>query len=633
MDSLDTLLDSVRLPLAFQRHLAAGRWMEALPIAIYCCDLDGKILQFNSRAAALWGRSPKLGDSAERFCGSFRLYRMDGTRLPHDRTPMADVLRTGAPARDLNFVIERPDGASIVALANIEPVFDDAGTLQGALNCLLDITERTHAHEALRAKEAQQHALLNALPAAVYTTDAAGRITFYNEAAATLAGRRPALGRDEWCVSWRLYRPDGTPLPHDQCPMATAIKEQRAIVAAEAVGERPDGRRFPFLAYPTPLFGGDGELVGAINMLVDLTDRKQVENDREILIHELHHRVKNTLAIIQSIAAQTHRRASNPADFVASFSGRLQAVARAHGSLYENAGRGADFGPLAREQVLLDGVENDRISFSGPKVFLNAQQALQVALILHELGTNARKHGSLTVPEGKLALTWTLQTEGGRSLRFHWTESGGPRVKAPAARGFGSILIEHTVRSHGGEASIRYRGSGVVCTFTLPLASNLQGDADAIIARQAMAPDDSPAPSSAGGMLRGMRLLVVEDEPLVAMVIEDALTDAGCDDVKVARSTDDAMRLIKAEAFDAALLDANLGGRPVDEIAAALAFRNTAFAFVTGYGRQSLPLAFQNAAIVGKPFQQREAVEAVARLVGQQRGPDLPGQRREPGRA
>lgn len=128
-----------------------------------------------------------------------------------------------------------------------------------------------------------------------------------------------------------------------------------------------------------------------------------------------------------------------------------------------------------------------------------------------------------------------------------------------------------------------------------------------------------------------MRLLVVEDEPLVAMVIEDALTDAGCDDVKVARSTEEAMRLIKAEAFDAALLDANLGGCPVDEIAAALAFRNTAFAFVTGYGRQSLPLAFRNAAIVGKPFQQREAVEAVARLVARRRCSVRPDQRREAG--
>lgn len=631
MDSLDTPLDSVRLPLSFQRHLASGQWMEALPIAVYCCDLDGRILQFNGRAAALWGRSPRVGDNAERFCGSFKLYRMDGSLLPHDRAPMAEVLRTGVPARDRTVVIERPDGARIVALANIEPVFDDAGTLQGALNCLLDITERTQAHEALRAKEAQQQTLLNALPAAVYTTDAAGRITFCNEAAVALAGRRPQLGSDEWCVSWRLYRPDGTPLPHDQCPMARAIKEQRAIAAAEAVGERPDGRRFPFLAYPTPLFGDDGKLVGAINMLVDITDRKQVENDREILIHELHHRVKNTLAIIQSIAAQTHRRASSPADFVASFSGRLQAVARAHGSLYENSGRGAKFGHLAREQVLLNGVENDRISFSGPEVFLNAQQALQVALILHELGTNARKHGALTVPEGKLALAWTLETEGGRSLRFHWAESGGPRVKAPAARGFGSILIEHTVRSHGGEASIRYRKSGLVCNFTLPLASNIQGDADAIIARQATRSDDSPAPSSAGGVLSGLRLLVVEDEPLIAMVIEDSLTDAGCDDVNVARSTDEAMRLIKAETFDAALLDVNLGGRPVDEIAAALAFRNTAFAFVTGYGRQSLPLAFQTAEIVGKPFQQREAVEAVARLVARRRCSVRPDQRREAG--
>lgn len=125
--------------------------------------------------------------------------------------------------------------------------------------------------------------VLSFLPAAVYTTDAAGRITFYNEAAAALWGCRPELGKSEWCGSWRLYWPDGKPMPHDECPMAMALKEKRAIRGAEAIAERPDGTRVPFLAYPTPLCNESGALVGGINTLVDITERKCAEYSRQRL--------------------------------------------------------------------------------------------------------------------------------------------------------------------------------------------------------------------------------------------------------------------------------------------------------------------------------------------------------------
>jgi two-component system cell cycle sensor histidine kinase PleC len=127
------------------------------------------------------------------------------------------------------------------------------------------------------------------MPVAVYTTDEAGRITFYNEAAAELWGCRPVLGEDHWCGSWRIYLPDGTPLPHDQCPMAIALKENRPIRGCEAIAERPDGTRIPFIPYPTPLRDAEGRLTGAINMLVDITERKRSElalRQRERELHE-----------------------------------------------------------------------------------------------------------------------------------------------------------------------------------------------------------------------------------------------------------------------------------------------------------------------------------------------------------
>ena len=115
------------------------------------------------------------------------------------------------------------------------------------------------------------------LPVAVYSTDAAGRITFYNEAAASLWGRHPKLGEDWWCGSWRLFWPDGTPMGHDKCPMAVTLKTGKAVRGTEAIAERPDGTRYPFLAYPTPLRNDNGQLLGAVNMLVDITERKRDE--------------------------------------------------------------------------------------------------------------------------------------------------------------------------------------------------------------------------------------------------------------------------------------------------------------------------------------------------------------------
>ena len=125
--------------------------------------------------------------------------------------------------------------------------------------------------------------LLDALPAAIYTTDAAGRLTYYNAAAVQLAGRVPKIGSDEWCATWRLYWPDGTPLPHDECPMAVALKTGRPVRGVEAIAERPDGTRVPFMPYPTPLHDATGKIVGAVNMLVDLTERSHAEQARQLL--------------------------------------------------------------------------------------------------------------------------------------------------------------------------------------------------------------------------------------------------------------------------------------------------------------------------------------------------------------
>ncbi|HKM72647.1 MAG TPA: PAS domain S-box protein, partial [Stellaceae bacterium] len=164
----------------------------------------------------------------------------------------------------------------------------------------LTLTERSVGLNGLDEEQASEFGdgrwhfrdLLDALPAAIYTTDAAGRITFFNQAAIEFSGRTPEIGSDQWCVTWRLYWPDGRPMAHDECPMARALKEDRPIRGGEAVAERPDGTRVPFMACPTPLHDASGRLVGAVNMLVDQTAVKEADEARRRLNETLERRVE-----------------------------------------------------------------------------------------------------------------------------------------------------------------------------------------------------------------------------------------------------------------------------------------------------------------------------------------------------
>lgn len=133
------------------------------------------------------------------------------------------------------------------------------------------------AYEVLHESERLFREIIDALPVAIYTTDAAGRLTYFNEAAVRLSGRVPELGSDRWCVTWKLYHPDGRPMSHDECPMAVALKEGRPVRETEIIAERPDGKRIWCAPYPTPLLDADGQLVGGVNMLLDLTERKLAE--------------------------------------------------------------------------------------------------------------------------------------------------------------------------------------------------------------------------------------------------------------------------------------------------------------------------------------------------------------------
>ena len=272
------------------------RLLDLLPAGIYVCDRAGLILRYNRAAAELWGCSPKIGDPTVRYCGSYRLYHLNGDLIPHAKCPMADVLAGGHGLRDQEIVIERPDGTHIVALVNIEAIKDSAGQVVGAVNVFRDKLEERSNHPRLKELGHSSDELLQALPTAVYTTNSDGHITFYNEAAAALWGMRPELGKSDFCGSWKLYWTDGTPMPHGECPMALALKERRPVRGMEAIAERPDGTRIPFIAYPTPLFDASGDLIGAVNTLVDITERREAE----LQIRNSEARYRGIAAIVES---------------------------------------------------------------------------------------------------------------------------------------------------------------------------------------------------------------------------------------------------------------------------------------------------------------------------------------------
>jgi PAS domain S-box-containing protein len=367
--------------------------VESSDDAIISKDLDGVIQTWNAAARHLFGYT------AEEAVGQPVTMLIPAERQDEEPGILARI-RRGERIHHYETVRRRKDGSLVDISLTVSPVRDQSGRIVGASKIARDITERKEAQLKLQQSEQRLQELLAAIPAAIYTTDAAGKITYFNEAAVDLAGRTPTLGSDEWCVTWKLYNPDGTPLPHDECPMAIALKEGRTIRNAEAVAERPDGTRIPFIPFPTPLRDASGRIVGAINMLVDISERRQAETQQRLLLNELNHRTKNNMQMLQSLLYTAAKKTRNDEarQVLDEATGRIAAMAAAQRVLYgtTDASRfaAADFLRSVCQTFQQTLPPEVNLVYQEASGVLSNDIAMPLALILNELLTNAVKHGT-----------------------------------------------------------------------------------------------------------------------------------------------------------------------------------------------------------------------------------------------
>jgi PAS domain S-box-containing protein len=447
--------------------------IEFLPLAAYACDASGRLSWYNERAARIWGRSPAIGEKAEESGTGHCLYGLDGARIADGETPLARALRTGEPVEGRQVLIERPDGSRITAMAHINVLRDSGLNIVGAIACFHDVTEQLREDRAIRERERQLREILDALPVALYTTDAEGRITYYNEASVEMSGRRPALGDDKWCVTWKLFHPDGTALAHDECPMAVALKEERPVRGAEAVAERPDGSRVPFIPYPTPLFDSTGALAGAVNVLVDIGHRKEAETRQRLLFGELNHRIKNNMQMLYALLAAARREtdSEDARSALDEAARRVAAMAAAQTALYQSDNLSRFDSEAFMTSVCAaataacgDGIRLELHAEAGK---LANDSAVPLALILNELVTNAAKYGADA--EGRGAIRVSLTETDGRFTLVVEDDGPGFDLCEVRRKSSGLGLVAGLARQIGASFRVeRPRGARCVLEFSGP---------------------------------------------------------------------------------------------------------------------------------------------------------------------
>lgn len=448
--------------------------LDAIPIGIYVCDADGRIVRVNAKAEELWGRKVALLDTARRFCGCFRVETLEGTFVPPEATPMAQAVRNGEAFTNVEARVQNPDGKRWIASVTIQPLYDEQRQIAGAINCFQDISSEYHQRELLVRRQKSFDLAMTASKMGTWRYTMADNICVYDDNAQRLYGlTEPRFLHDEEGVKQKFH-PGDMDLMWSRVAKACDPKGD-GLYDVEYRVKQLDGSWRWLSAWGYVEFNGEGEdrkptaITGASR---DITEVMRATEAQKLLINELNHRVKNMLATVQSLAMQTQR--STPDAFAERFEARLMALSRAHDLLTHHQWSGVGLSEILKQAVSPFLSETDSpIRMSGPDHTLSAQVALALAMVLHELATNAAKYGALSMPSGHIDLNWSVERKGDDDdwVCLNWAERNGPPVEEPGRRGFGSRLIERSiVKDLKGRADLRFLPTGLQCNLTFPIA-------------------------------------------------------------------------------------------------------------------------------------------------------------------
>lgn len=429
--------------------------LDELPAAVYVTDAHGRITYFNEAAATLWGHRPVLGTSE--WCGSWKLFWPDGRPLPHGECPMAMAIKERRPVRGLEAIAERPDGTRVPFEPYPNPIFDASGTLIGAVNMLIGTTDRRRADEVKH----RLSSIVQFSDDAIISKNLDGIIETWNAGAERIFGyaAREVIGQSVEI----LIPPDRL---HEEPQILDCIRRGERIDHYETVRRRKDGSLIDISLTVSPIINAAGTVIGASKIARDITERKRNEAHVAVLAREAEHRAKNILATVQAAVHLT--QAETVAEFRNAIEGRLQALANVHTLFVESRWSGAKLHDvITKELAPYRKGDGTRLMIEGPALLLEPSTAQTMAVVFHELATNAVKYGALSVSKGRIDVSWSHSESGQLILR--WTETGGPVVKRPTRKGFGTRVLATMIRQARGQIAYDWLPTGLACEITLPI--------------------------------------------------------------------------------------------------------------------------------------------------------------------
>lgn len=352
------------------------------------------------------------------------------------------------------------------------PLHDDDGRIAGMFCTTMETTGQVLAERALRENEGRFRALLDAAPAMMWVTDRNGDCTHLNQGWYAFTGQTPATGLGHGWLD--AVHPADRPAAERKFEDAIRTKSPLRL---DYRMRHADGTWRYAIDAAQPRLAEDGTYLGHVGSVLDITDRRQAEERQTLLAREVDHRAKNVLAVVQAMIRMT--QADDVDSYALALQGRVAALARAHTLLAADRWAAADLGALlAGELTAFLGEERAvRVVLTGPTVALPPGTAQPLTMIVHELATNAFKHGALSAQTGRLEVCWSVQD--GR-LRLDWTERGGPALAgAPQRLGFGTRVLDGTVRRQlGGRLQLDWRAEGLACRLEVPLTPKAVGAAE-----------------------------------------------------------------------------------------------------------------------------------------------------------